>query len=412
MRSLTLIFLSIIATAQAQAFSLPIETPIRSYECKNCANLSHESLSTSWVTKNTILSHQTLHKQTSRKYQINTNLNELHQGVAVYTEAPGAVIRLSPVIPSQPIKPELRIKNEIQNTSLNLIQASAQYTENESLKGAVLTENTMAFAKLKPELGAGKFIISSPTTTSTKSTQVPEYVIQVYDQNSPTYLSVETDKASYQYGDTLTAVISLGDKQLKYPIESMKVYLISPNKVKTLLKVQPLSATKFKVQTTLNIVENTLGENWYIDATASAISENKTIYRQAHTGFSYAIPSAAVKEIERISSNAKIAVVNDNDNRNQSFDFNAKIDVATESRYALEAVLFGTDKKGKVKAMQIVQSAAWLTTGENDLNFSFDPSLQTNYKEPYYLGYIRLKDYGQNKPVYKYDTLMELNQLG
>lgn len=409
MKFLRLILL-LMVTVQAQAFSLPNETPIRPYECLSCINLSHEFLSTSWVTKNTLLGHQTLHKQTSRKYQMNTNLNELHQGVAIYTEAPGAVVRLSPVNPNQSIKPELRIKNSLQNTTLSLIEASSQYTQGESLKSAALTENTIAFAKLKPELGAGKFIISSPTRASAKSTEVPDYIIQVYDQNSPTYLSIETDKAYYRYGDTLTAVIILRDNQLKYPVENIKVTLINPNKEKTLLDVQPLSSTMFKVQASLNSERNTLGENWYIEASASAISENRTIYRQAHTSISYAIPSAAVKEIER--TNIKIAVVNDKNSSITAYSFNAKIDVATDSRYALEAVLYGTDKKGNIKAMQIAQSAAWLTVGENTLSFSFDPNVQTAYKAPYYLGYIHLTDYGQNKPVYNYDTLIELTQLG
>ncbi|MBX9722915.1 MAG: DUF4785 family protein, partial [Candidatus Obscuribacterales bacterium] len=85
---------------------------------------------------------------------------------------------------------------------------------------------------------------------------------------------------------------------------------------------------------------------------------------------------------------------------------------ALESRYALQAVLFGSDENAKLHAIQTVQTAAWLKAGMNDLNFSFDPKLKSLYQAPYYIGYLRLTDFGQQKPVFIQDTPIELSKLG
>ena len=118
--------------------------------------------------------------------------------------------------------------------------------------------------------------------------------------------------------------------------------------------------------------------------------------RIAHTAFSYTIPSAAIRELARTAP----------------FDFSAKIEAATESRYALQAVLFGSDGQGELHPLQTVQAAAWLPAGLSNINFSFDSNLKSDYKEPFYLGYIRLTDFGQQKPVYFYDKPIELSNLG
>jgi hypothetical protein len=398
MRLESLFFLSLAAATQAQAFTLANTAAIKAYDCTICAGLSHESLNLSWATKNKIIGHKTLHKQTSRKYQIKTNLQELNKGVAIYTEAPGALIRISPVMRGLKFSPELEIKNVSQNKGFSLKEASSQFIKNASLQGTEFTENTLAFAALKPELGAGKFILSSPAThPAFKTGNNSEYIVQIYDQNSSTYLTIETDKARYQYGDEMTAIIILRDTKLNYPLENITASLVDYKGERTPLEIIPISSTVFKVKSTLLSEKNTLGENWYIEAMASAISGDRMVYRQAHTGFSYAIPSAAIRELKRTNP--------------ATYDFSAQIDVATDSRYALQAVLFGTDAKGNMKAIQTVQSAAWLVAGENTLNFSFDPALNSDYKAPYYLGYIHLNDYGQNKPVFEYDNPIELKQL-
>lgn len=62
--------------------------------------------------------------------------------------------------------------------------------------------------------------------------------------------------------------------------------------------------------------------------------------------------------------------------------------------------------------MQTAQTAAWLTAGLHNLDFSFDSELKSNYKAPYYLGYIHLTDLGQLKQVFEFDTPIALTKLG
>lgn len=48
----------------------------------------------------------------------------------------------------------------------------------------------------------------------------------------------------------------------------------------------------------------------------------------------------------------------------------------------------------------------------NKVNFSFDSNQKSGYKAPFYIGYTRLTDFDQQKPVFVYDALIELSNLG
>ncbi|CDZ78893.1 hypothetical protein BN59_03208 [Legionella massiliensis] len=398
MRLSSLIFLSVTTFSQAQAFSLANDIAVKPYNCTICESLSREPLSLTWATKNRIMGHDTLRKQTSRKYQVKASFQELRQGIAIYSEAPGAIVRITPVNPAQKFKPEFRIRNATNKKSLSLKEASSQFLQSAALQDSPLTENTLAFAELKPELDSGKLILSSSSPIAEPSDERSDYIVQLYDKNSLAYLSIETDKTNYQYGDELRAKIVLRDDKLNYPLENISATLIDSAGKRTALTVTELSANTFQTKTTLASNRNDKGENWYIEVYASTVSDNKTIYRQAHSSFSYRIPSAAIREIKMVKPD--------------SLEFKANIEVATGSRYALQAVLFGTDSKGELRAIQTVQSATWLATGENSIDFSFDKTLNAGFQAPYYLGYLHLTDYGQNRPVFEYDSPIELSKLG
>ena len=220
------------------------------------------------------------------------------------------------------------------------------------------------------------------------------FSIHVFDRNSSTFLTLETDKALYHYGDQLTVNLSLGNEAIDYPMDIVNASLVSPDGEVIPLIINSMDPDHYRAKLKLTSEKNSQGENWYVEADVTSLLGTQTIKRQAHTAFSYAIPSASIKEISFL--NAK------------KLSFSAKIDVATTSRYALQAVLFATDRRGKKHPIQIAQSAAWLIKGKNNLDFSFDSTLTSDYKAPYYLGYIQLTDFGQFKSVYEYNHPIKL----
>jgi hypothetical protein len=396
MRSKTLIFSALLLTGPALAFTLPNQSSLKPYDCSTCADLTHETLSLSWAIDDKTLGHETLHEQSSRKYQIEASLQQLRKGVAIYTQAPGALIRISPANPNKKPTSEFQIKNS-KGAKLSLLDASSLFSKDEALKETAFADNTLAVSQLKEELGSGKFIISSTAELSSQADEDGNFIIQVYDSNSNSELNIATDKPSYSYGDEVTATIRLRDKNINYVIDTIAVTLIPPTGKKIVLDAKALSSNTYEAKYTMLSEKNDRGENWHIDTKVEGSAGKRTLYRHTHTAFSYVIPSAAVKEIARTSAD--------------SFNFSAKIEVATDSRYALQTVLFGSDPQGKLHPIQTVQTAAWLPTGLNTLKFSFDSNLKSDYKAPYYLGYTRLTDFGQHKPVYVYDEPIELSKL-
>lgn len=392
MKSTILLCFALLLTEQSMAFTLPNQPAIKAYECANCANLSHESLSLSWVLADKLLSPESLRTQSSHKYQLKASMQELQEGVTINTTAPGAVIRISPANPDKKIKPDFQIKT-FKGSNQSLLQASSLFSKDEALKGSAFEDNTLAISKLKPELGSGQFILSTQSTDEDS-----QYLINVYDANSSTQLTIETDKPRYFYGDELKATLKLTDKNFDYLITSIETVLIDPEGNKIPVEPKALSINTYELSYPLLSEKNANGANWHIQATVSGRAGQRVVDRKVQISFSLSLPSAAIREIEKNSSN--------------SFDFSALIEAATDSRYALQSVLFGTDEQGKIHPMQIVQTSNWLSSGINKVNFSFDSKQKSGYKAPFYIGYTRLTDFGQQKPVFVYDALIKVSNLG
>ncbi|MGL5742352.1 MAG: DUF4785 family immunoglobulin-like domain-containing protein [Legionella sp.] len=90
--------------------------------------------------------------------------------------------------------------------------------------------------------------------------------------------------------------------------------------------------------------------------------------------------------------------------------FEATIDVATASSYALQSVLYAKNTKGKEVTIETAKSARWLEPGKQTIKFSFDNS-QHLAEDHLSIGYLHLTDYGQLKTVYQYDLPIKLSQL-
>ena len=64
----------------------------------------------------------------------------------------------------------------------------------------------------------------------------------------------------------------------------------------------------------------------------------------------------------------------------------------------------------KTTPIETSQKAQWFKPGKHLIQFTFDNQHQLA-EDKLYLGYLRLLDYGQLKPVYQYDQPIKLTQL-
>lgn len=371
----------ITGVASTHALQLPPKS-ILSYQCTHCPQLSHENLSLSWSIEDKPLRLSLAHEQISRKYYFLTTIEALKSGVPIYTQAPGAIIRIIPHTITA-LNPNFYIKTTT-GRKLNLQQVSSLPLEK--------TKKPLIF-KIKSELGRGKFFIG--VEEKTQLSNASRVSVHVFDKNAPTFLKIATDKARYQHGDQLKLIITLHDERdkLTYPIESIKAMLITPNEDPIELSLHETGTNTYEGRIDL-LSYHASPEHSYIIVKAFTHLKNEIIYRQAQTAFSYALPSAAIQEILP--------------NPQDAFSFSAQVAVSTGSRYALEAVLLGKDGQGKFHPLSFVQSASWLAPGIHKVSFTFDSHFKKDYNPPYYIGYLGLIDFGQLKPVYEYNNLQKL----
>src|SRR5262249_55009717 len=142
----------------------------KTYTCTSCSSLPRDSLSLSWPIKADKLGHETLHEQVSRKYLLSVSLKDLHQGVAIYTQGPGAIIRVSPLDPKEKQLPKLRIQSPT-GAIESLQEASMHF----STATQDLRDTNLILAELKPEFKSGKFILSSPAKQDLRGDDKPRY---------------------------------------------------------------------------------------------------------------------------------------------------------------------------------------------------------------------------------------------
>lgn len=358
------------------------------YTCELCDYLSHESITTNWLEPSVnITKSEPLHAQSSKKYRLKVSLADLQKGVAINTLGTGAVIRIVPQQKGD--TPAFTISKK--DWHMPLKQASSLYAGDDALDDTFFAKEKVTVLKLKDELGQGKFILSTDATG--KHTQ--QFVIHVYDVDSNLSLQVQTNKQHYQYGDELQVSIHLNDADASIGIENLQAQLSAPDGRSIPLQLVMVDHNTFRAKTTLMDEANPDGGNYYVEVQSNSTLNNETVKREAHTAFSYAVPSAVIHTISQ-----------------ENKGFTAEIEAATASRYAFQVVLFATDTKGRKVAIERLQYGNWLREGNNVIDFQFNEANLKKYRPPYYLGEISLLDYGQMKPVFTYNTplYIELRQ--
>lgn len=386
MRNYYSIGLSALLLSPSFATTLPHQS-LKSYDCQPCNFLSREEIQVNWPMQGTTLTHQVIHEQSSKKYRLQASFAKLQKGIEINTLAQGAVIRIVP----QQNHSAIQFQLHKESVNLPLAEASELYAENETLRDTAFADEQQTIVQLKPSLGFGKFLL---TATGQNISANDQFIIHVFDKASTTSMSIKTDKSHYVYGDQVIAGIRLADDNTGYPADQIKATLYTADGRDYPLTVEAVGRDSYQAKMTLKDEENPAGGNFYIDAEITTQTNNGTVKREAHTAFSYVIPSAEISEISAVE--------------NRPLTFSAIVKTAVASRYALQAVLFATNDKGKPIAVENMQLGHWLTAGETTVYFNFDKQNLQQYHAPFSIGEIRLLDYGQMKPVFEYNTLIPI----
>ncbi|QMT60695.1 DUF4785 domain-containing protein [Legionella sp. PC997] len=388
----TLTFLSLFCCAQVNAYNLP-QIPVKSYDCDICDSLPHESLQDHWKIAASPLNKAESNIQKSYSYQQRVTAAQLQKGVNLPVQAAEAVIRIIPLEKNKSM-PELELKSG-SGSFISLKEASSLYSQDEAIDESLKIGSHQTMLQIKPDLGAGNFIIKSKSADS--ANEAHTYLIDVFEKYSLIYLQIEPSALQYQYGAQFNALITLKDNVTTYPVEDIDATLVGPDNQTIPLKIKEVKRNQFQASAVLSSDVNPHGVNWYIDVDVLCeLSDNSPLHRTGRAAFSYAIPSASLVSIKKISSNPLTLA--------------ATVEVATGSRYALQSVLYKKNSKGIDIPIETAQSAQWLEPGKQIIKFSFDNSAHLA-EDQLSVGYLHLTDYGQLKPVYQYDQTIKLSQL-
>jgi hypothetical protein len=371
-----LTFLLLATSAPVIAMTFP-QTPIKSYDCDTCSSLSKELIQTAWGIEDKPLNNALSNEQRSVWYQKIITGKALNAGFKIHTQGKKAVIRVENISQKNPIKLTVQAKNQPAQS----VQAASTEWSSDALPFS--KRNHLIF-QLKPDLGQGSFILKTVGTSIPDDAQI---LVHVLDKYSATYLSLTTNKSTYVYGDELVATIQLRDEITDYPIDDISATLTNPEGKFIALSVERVDKNTYQAKANLLSEMNPKGENWTVETSVTSSLNNETVTRQGHTAFSYAIPSAAVREITPDPIDAS--------------KYTADIEVATASRYALQAILYQIDGEGKKHPVQIAESADWLAIGKQSLTLAFNPPKAQDASH-YVLGDIQLIDYGQIKSVFSH----------
>lgn len=367
----------------AQAFTITEQTP-RPYDCSTCETLSHEPLSARWLLKNNAVEDVPSNKMSSRQYAFYTTGAALKAGLPIMLDAPEAVIRMTPTSPQSLMNSQFFIQSQ-QGQIIPLENSNAINLLSDADNPLALNRASDFITQLKPELGSGHFILKSQSHDLQDNEQVQVTILHHSDN---AYLSIETDRSMYVYGNPINITVTSSGKIAGNPVINVEAEIVSPTNEHYPLSLSRLDTTTYQATATLLNEVNSSGENWSIFAEATAMDKNgKILKSKIRTAFSYAIPSGIIKSVAQ--------------DLKDPMTYHLILDVATGSRYAINAVLANQDDSNQSVPLEMVQIANWFEPGEHPVTVTFSSDELKTYQ---HLGLSQLEvlDYGQLRKVFEY----------
>jgi len=327
-------------------------------------------------------SNQSKYLDVSDEYWLEVTGEDLNKGVPINISAKNALIRISGKKRSihdntQHILPDVvqlfHHSNVVHSPFKSTVSAEQLATANMFPNSSALT--------LSDKLAAGKYKIA----VNQSLLKDERFIINVKEKHSPYKAVMELDKQSYFEGDVIPFKISLKNehnlnttnaeqkaKQLrkatiKYPTGEAQTVSINYGKQGLFIKVPESTAE-----------EHIPGALHELHIQTTSYLAGKEIMRNNKIAFAYTKPTAEFVNAPKVDSDGA------------TFEIN----VASEGRYEVSAVVSGNRQGEGNKAVMLSRSAYYLTPGQHELTLKFDKTIlsSANVTPPYQLSNVRLFD--------------------
>lgn len=324
-------------------------------------------------------------RSASREYWVAVDASELARGFAIFTTAPGALVRIQPGDPAatgQVVDPhDLRIVLP-NGQELAADEAADTLVTAEQLAAAdaPFVEGTSAL-RLRDEIGSGRFALRLPKA------EAGRYVVHVFDRASTLSLAAETARGSYLTGEQLDVSLRLQADGVASPIDRADAFVTSPGGRVFPVSLRPGPDGGFVATASLPAsVESGVGGLWELVGSVRGTRNGALVLRSTRVAFSVAMPTG------RLDGSAEASR-----GRQGERAVRLGVETASEGRYEVRGVLFGVDGSGRLRPAAIGHAAAWLPAGRGALTLRFDAALlkASGLVGPWELRGLELRDQGR-----------------
>lgn len=365
-------------------------------------NNNREAVQFSWpVTSTSPLSvQQQPHLQQSREHWLDVSSHKLAVGVDISTTAAGAIVRISPMaLNGTAVELAMQdISLSIQGNRLNAGQGIESLANQQSLNaaGASFSDGTVAF-RLSETVGFGNIKLQVATAAGVSD----QFVVHVFEPNSPAVLNLQANRSNYLAGNSLRATVSLQGIAHQMSASDIQGYLSSPD-ASISIPVQFVANRNggFNANAQLPMDAGNINGLWSVHALVNTRDANGlSVIRDAKTALAVAAPTARLNNLVSINASPDSSIAGGlgkglTTSATDSMEVLLGIDAAIAGRYEISGVLYGTAKNGQLQPMAVAQSAAWLNQGQGQLALGFGDGLlkASGFSAPYAIRDVRLKD--------------------
>ena len=301
----------------------------------------------------------------SKEYFVEVGADELRRGAAVYTTAPGALIRINPAASeqmkgraaTQALDPSQLVVRTAAGDEVAAERAMSRLVGAEQMKatGVPFAAGTTAF-RLAPEVGVGTITIAAP---GLKSNAV--YAIHVFDKESDVVLSMGSASADYFHGQDMAVSARFEDAAGSFEADSMQGFVTAPGGQAWPVSFAATRDGEFHAELPLDAAAGAGPGLWELHMVARGERDGLTVMRNASTAFAAHVPTAALNGTVRLHKTAGLAV-------------ELGVEVAAAGRYEIRGVVYGTNAAGELVPFAAAHSADWLDAS-GSLRLTVEPGL-------------------------------------
>jgi hypothetical protein len=316
----------------------------------------------------------------SDEYWLEVTGEQLNKGLNIDISNPGALIRLSAKqIKNGPSTLGLAIdpsKVQLSKNKQALQNPFKQTISQQQLATANVFPNSSAM-QLDKSIGEGTFTLKVNQPLNAKQ----HYMVNVKEKNSPYKLHLSIAKQSYLAGEKITLNSFMNRSTNKMMTKLVNVnnsaYIKTPNGEKFNVNLQTLNG-KFKIQVPQSNLPAKRGVLYELYVNSQANDHGLKIHRNAKVAFAIAQPTARMQG--NFSINDKAA--------------NIHLNIASEGRYEVSGLVYGTSKNGEQLPIMLSRSAYYLQPGEQAVQLKFDQKIlaASGLHAPFTVKQLRLMD--------------------